>query len=292
MANTTIFDNFRKYCQIQGYDLIAENITDHNFERSPHWFKIQMLLKNLKSGYDWLFFLDCDCLFMDFTQKIEDWIDDNYDIILPSHSFCEDYSKTNQGLISSQMLIKDSNFSEKILEEIWESSDLKPEEIDTFDHEQRQMRISFLKPENLNKIKYIGDKSLNSYWYINNPHMHFAFPYLNEIIWEPGDFILHLTGYEPEPRTNLINQMSFFAGGKIAAWNREGGKIYFRPLEDLKDVRIVLLSPQKKEIINWDFKELAKSAIYFLILDETMDLSGFVLDAKSGGKKISSYTFL
>ena len=251
-----------------------------------------MLLKNLKTGYDWLFFLDCDCLFMDFTQKIEDWIDDNYDIILPSHSFCEDYSKTNQGLISSQMLIKDSNFSEKILEEIWESSDLKPEEIDTFDHEQRQMRISFLKPENLNKIKYIGDKSLNSYWYINNPHMHFVFPELNRRVWEPGDFILHLTGYETEPRTNLINQMSFFTGGKIVAWNRDREKIYFRPLEDLKDVKIVLLSQERKELINWDFNELANSDIYFLVIEENMDLTGFVLEAKSGGKKISSYTFL
>jgi hypothetical protein len=86
--------------------------------------------------------------------------------------------------------------------------------------------------------------------------------------------------------------MSFFAGGKIAAWNRQGGKIYFRPLEDLKDVSIVLMSPQKKQLINWDFKELTKSGIYFLIVDETMDLSGFVLNAKSGDEKISLYTFL
>ena len=292
MANTTIFDNFRKYCQIQGYDLISENITDYNFERAPQWFKIQMLLKNLKTGYDWIFFMDCDSLFMDFTQKIEDWIDPNYDIILPSHSFCDDYSKTNEGLISSQMIIKDSDLSEKILKEIWECPDLNPDEIDIFDHEQRQMRISFLKPHYSNKIKYVGDKSFNSSWYLNNPHMHFTFPVLNKRGWEPGDFILHLTGYETEPRTNLINQMSFFAGGKIVAWNREGGKIYFRPLENLKDVRIVLLTPQKKEVINWEFKELAKSVIYFLIVDETMDLSGFVLNAKSGDEKISLYTFL
>ena len=122
--------------------------------------------------------------------------------------------------------------------------------------------------------------------------MHFTFPVLNKRGWEPGDFILHLTGYEIEPRTDLINQMSFFVGGKIAAWNREGGKIYFRPLEDLKDVRIVLLSKEKKELINWNFEELAKSVIYFLIIEETMDLSGFVLDAKSGDEKISLHTFL
>ena len=292
MANTTIFDNFRKYCLIHGYDLISENITGYNFERAPQWFKIQMLLKNLKTGYDWLFFMDCDSLFMDFTQKIEDWIDPNYDIILPSHSFCEDYSKTNDGLISSQMIIKDSDFSKKILQEIWESPDLKPEEIDTFDHEQMQMRISFLKPQNADKIKYVGDKSFNSSWYVNNPHMHFTFPTLNKRGWEPGDFILHLTGYETEPRTNLINQMSFFVGGKIAAWIREGEKIYFRPLEDLKDVRIVLLSTEKKELINWNFEELQKSVIYFLIIEETMDLSGLVLDVKSGDKKISLHTFL
>ena len=236
--------------------------------------------------------MDCDSLFMDFTQKIEDWIDPNYDIILPSHSFCEDYSKTNDGLISSQMIIKDSDFSKKILQEIWESLDLKPEEIDTFDHEQRQMRISFLKPQNADKIKYVGDKSFNSSWYVNNPHMHFTFPTLNKRGWEPGDFILHLTGYETEPRTNLINQMSFFVGGKIAAWIREGEKIYFRPLEDLKDVRIVLLSTEKKELINWNFEELQKSVIYFLIIEETMDLSGLVLDVKSGDKKISLHTFL
>ena len=292
MANATIFDNFRKYCYIQGYDLISENISGYNFERPPQWFKIQMLLKNLKTGYDWLFFMDCDSLFMDFTQKIEDWIDPNYDIIIPSHSFCENKQKSNQGLISSQLIIKDSEFSEKILKEIWESADLNREEIESHDYEQKQMRVSFLKPENAGKIKYVGDKSLNSSWYVNNPHMHFVFPELNRRVWEPGDFILHLTGYETEPRTNLINQMSFFTGGKIVAWNRDREKIYFRPLEDLKDVKIVLLSQERKELINWGFNELANSVIYFLVIEENMDLTGFVLEAKSGEKKISSYTFL
>ena len=292
MANDTIFDNFRKYCTIQGYDLICENITDQNFEREPQWFKIQLLLKNLKTGYDWLFFMDCDSLFMDFTQKIEDWIDPKYDMILPSHSFCDDLVKTNEGLISSQWLIKDSDTSQALLREIWESIDVKPEEIDTFDHEQRQMRISFMKPHYRERVKYIGDKSFNSSWYVNNPHMHFTFPTMNKRVWEPGDFIIHLTGYPTEPRTQLINQMSSFAGGKLVSWNRQGGQIFFRSLEDLKEVRIMLLDPYKNEIVNWDFSEIANSITYFIMVDEKIDLREYVFVCESKGEKISLHTFI
>jgi hypothetical protein len=135
------------------------------------------------------------------------------------------------------------------------------------------------------------DRDLSTVLFLNDDFEggDFVFPELNRRVWEPGDFILHLTGYETEPRTNLINQMSFFTGGKIVAWNRDREKIYFRPLEDLKDVKIVLLSQERKELINWDFNELANSVIYFLVIEENMDLTGFVLEAKSGEKKISSY---
>lgn len=292
MANDTIFDNFRKYCLIHGYDLICENITDENFSREPQWFKIQLLLKNLKTGYDWLFFMDCDSLFMDFTRKIEDWIDPKFDFILPSHTLCDDVNKTNEGLCSSQWLIRNSDASQFLLREIWESSDIKNEDINTFDHEQKQMRLSLIKPYYKEKVKYIGNKSFSSSWYINNPHMNFAWPALNERVWQPGDFILHLTGYPTEPRTNLINQMSSFAGGKLVSWNRQEDKVFFKALDDFKEVRIMLLDKFKTEIINWNFVEVSKSINYFVIVPEKLDLADHVFICKSGEELISLYTFL
>ena len=91
LAQLTIESNFRRYCSIHNYSLWSDRMPD-DFERAPQWRKIKLMIELLElNEADWLFFVDCDCLFMNMAIKVESLIDDEFDIIVSRTSGAPDF---------------------------------------------------------------------------------------------------------------------------------------------------------------------------------------------------------
>ena len=62
------------------------------------------------------------------------------------------------------------------------------------------------------KIKIIDEKLLNRFWYVNNPFVVMHFNNINNNVWQPGDFIVHVVGYKTEDRIQLLSDLNYFSG--------------------------------------------------------------------------------
>lgn len=109
-----------KYCKEKGYDYYVD--TDDNkilsslAGKAVTWYKPLFILEVLDNySPDYILFLDADAIVSDFSYKIEDFIDENYDIICT-----EDYgpSKINAGVF----IFKNSEWTKKFLAEWWMGS--------------------------------------------------------------------------------------------------------------------------------------------------------------------------
>jgi hypothetical protein len=70
------------YCKRHGYDNIHYQSPPYLFPegRQDNWGRVHGILWHLRE-YDWIFYLDTDILIMNHDIKIEDYIDDNYNLI-------------------------------------------------------------------------------------------------------------------------------------------------------------------------------------------------------------------
>ena len=66
ISKVSIFDNFKEYCELHAYDLRYFKLKEVPMAAS--WFKIFYANKLLEeNNYDYVFFLDADCLFLNTT---------------------------------------------------------------------------------------------------------------------------------------------------------------------------------------------------------------------------------
>lgn len=115
----------KKYCEKYQYDYFVEKDTeelnkifrDENI--APQWYKVKLLkdLLDKSDEYDWILFLDADAIFSNENVKIEDFIDEQYNLILADDMAF--HSIVNTGVI----LVKNSEWSKKFLNDWWNSKD-------------------------------------------------------------------------------------------------------------------------------------------------------------------------
>jgi FkbM family methyltransferase len=296
MAEITIHDNFKKYCEIHGFDLHVDRMESRDEKRVPQWHKIKLLIDLLKKNKsDWFFFIDADCLFMNFSKDLSSFIDNDYILILPETEGAPDFELTGthgiNNLLSAQMLVKNSPKSLEFFEKVWEASEW-PEgmDINEFDHEMRQIRILVGMDEWKNSVKVLEQKSLNSFWYVNNPHMHIYFPNINQNGWYPGDFIVHVVGYPTQERVSILSQLSMFSGGKIYLKERTNSNVWIKPQVHLKDVVIDMYDRDGNFIVYWEFEEMNKNIYYYIIYEGDINNYLFIISTTSCGE-ISRFKF-
>lgn len=278
MAEITVFNNMREYCEIHGYTLHVDKQDSVDNNRSSQWQKILVSLNLLKSNkFKWIFFIDTDCLFMNTTVKLESLIDENYSFIVPSH-----YMKAidtpvinSQGtdcVITSQFFVKNDEFGISILEDIWEAKGWPGHiGINEFDHEGRQARITIGKPEFKDKVKVIEERKLNCFWYTNNPFAVVLNPQINEKCWKPGDFIVHVTGYPTNERIKLLSDLNYFRGGLLSNWKFDGDtKLKFSSLIKLDYIKISIFDTNNNNIINYTMSSLDTESGYILYVDSNL----------------------
>ena len=108
----------RKYCESKNYDYIIEK-NDEKInrlieDRSPTWGKPKIILEHL-DNYDYILFMDIDAIVCNFEINIEDFIDENYDLVAAKDD--SHHSLMNAGVL----LVKNSEWSKKFMEEWWDS---------------------------------------------------------------------------------------------------------------------------------------------------------------------------
>ncbi len=74
----------KQYCLYHNYDLhyFTENVDGVAKVEDKSYFARYPFIKKHLPNYDWIFWIDADCLVMNFYKKLEDYIDNNYVLIL------------------------------------------------------------------------------------------------------------------------------------------------------------------------------------------------------------------
>jgi hypothetical protein len=293
MAQVSVYRNIIQYCLLHNYDLYVDTQISERMDRHPAWNKIIACIEALPN-YDWIFFIDTDCLIMNHSIKLESLIDDNFSFIVPTHNISAldtpvINSLGNDCVISSQFLVKNNEIGLKILEDIWEAKEWpKGLDINTFDYEGRQVRLTIDKPEFKPHVKIIEEKLLNRFWYVNNPFIVNRNKTVNENVWEPGDFIVHVTNYKPNERVILLDRLNFFSGGLISCIVREKNKIIVSPLVELENVRIHILNTSRNILINFLFERMDYKLKYILYTNDDIDNQDVIINSYSNDILISS----
>ena len=184
----------KKYCSDKGYVYHVEKDTDkikgYIEDRAYTWAKPKLIAEVMqKYDCDYVLFLDMDAIVSDHTIRIEEFIDDHFDLVAT-----EDYSshsKMNAGVL----LFKNSEWSKNFLNDWWEAGDyLRGNDCPALGtnsnqegyyknglwHDQTCLTILYDRNSNIrNKIKIITNRSLNWREYNDNNFIFHAFGYGN-----------------------------------------------------------------------------------------------------------------
>ena len=127
-----------RYCKRHGYDNIHYqspfNLLPEG--RQDNWGRVHGILWHLRE-YDWLFYLDTDILIMNHDIKVEEFIDDNYNLIagpLPHEGH----------IMTSGMLIKNDKWAVEFFLDLYSQTNYITEEY----HSPPDKRSATGKPSN------------------------------------------------------------------------------------------------------------------------------------------------
>lgn len=169
--------NKHKYATKHGYSFLCECIPFDMTKPTP-WKKIEAIRRYLPN-YDYVFWTDADSLIMNDTIRLENFIEDNWDLIVT-----RDYNNLNTG----NFFIRNSNWSLKFLEKV----DAQEQFIQHPWWEQAAIiYLIDIDNENEKHINYISQRTINSY--IEN--------------YQEGDFIIHFAGYGRRNKLKLLQLM-------------------------------------------------------------------------------------
>lgn len=106
--------NFVEYCNIHSIDL---HISTKNTNKNLHWgWNKFNIIKQVISQYDWVFWIDIDCLFINKQKDIRELIDDSYSLIIGNNTivpcwYTEDSSYIENGVF----LLKNDSVGNEML---------------------------------------------------------------------------------------------------------------------------------------------------------------------------------
>ena len=238
---TNHFDDWAKipirnkqiYCDKHGYDLVTKRgLYKTNFgERHPSWHSVLLILETLeKTNVDWVFWSDIDALIMDQTVKLESFIENKYDIIIPDQGrgeYCGIKSKSC--LCCGHYFIKNTKWSKDFLRLLWRWPN---EEFEKYKEDSywEQCGMNYLYRENAMgfeehvKIEP-NNRAFNSFYFMNNKDEPMEFKEWGETwfrakksedlaeefgtAYNEGDFIIHFAGKHCAPhRKSLMEKYS------------------------------------------------------------------------------------
>lgn len=178
----------REYCKTHGYDFYCrtENIRT---DRAIGWEKIQIICDFIDK-YDYMLYVECDAAIVNHTIKLENLIDDNYDLTFGKVTNTKDHIQINSGVF----LIKCSKWSKQFFNRL-----NSQEVVSQYANEQECIikEINF-NEEILKHFKIVPLRFFNSYYHEWHP----------EDNYQHGDFILHLPGASNSYRQKVFTEIN------------------------------------------------------------------------------------
>lgn len=183
------------YAQRHGYDTFA--LTEGFKYPLKHigFQRLEYVVELLKTNnYDWIYVCGSDTMITNFTIKLEDLVDDEYDFII---------SVDCLNLNNDSFLVRNTPLAVKWLEHICA---LRETYADAKWYEQSAMIDTIDMMED--KIKIVPQRFFNSYDYWQypqdyQPHIDKRDILGNDGQWQPGDFLIHWPGLSLEKRIPL-----------------------------------------------------------------------------------------
>jgi hypothetical protein len=174
-------ENKMSYCKMHGYDFINCGESLDNSRPVP-WTKVLLILDVMKNKqYKWIFWTDADSLIMNKNKKLEEFIDDGYELII---------TKDLNAINSGQFFIKNSEWSNEFLHKVYSHEEF----INHHWWEQMGVITELQDANNLMHVKIMPQRTFNSYQGFNNL----------EVDYHPGDFIIHFPGTGAEKLSKLM----------------------------------------------------------------------------------------
>lgn len=178
---------YKEYSQIHGYDFYVKT-KGFNKLKSMGWPKIDVIIERIPF-YDWIFYVETDSLLMNQTIRLENLIDNNYDMIL-TETTRQDKIQVNTG----PMLVKCSEWSKDFLNGLLYKDKYWNDNM----HEQGAIN------EEINQKKWIRNHiSIRDLRFFNS----FAHEWHKENNFQIGDFICHGAGSSNDYRVKLFTYL-------------------------------------------------------------------------------------
>jgi hypothetical protein len=102
----------RAYCKRYDYDyILIDRFPGVPDKEEAAWLKILLTIEALKSGYEWVVYVDSDCEIRDWTPRIESLkMPEKYIYLVPGYS-----GFINSGVLIAECSIESIDFFEKVL---------------------------------------------------------------------------------------------------------------------------------------------------------------------------------
>lgn len=195
LANYTWNKNKKLYCERHGY--AGHNKTTGFSKDIPIGFeKIFLLLKlmNENPECEWFWWTGSDAMITNFSTKIEDKIDENYDMIIATDC---------NGLNADSILLKNSEWSRNYMQYIIDSI---PRYINHYFYEQQAMIESY--QNHPNNIKVVPQRYMNAYVNDLYPHQSVFDKLGTDGTWHKGDWFVHWPGTDLQMRLQLAQMFT------------------------------------------------------------------------------------
>lgn len=164
----------KNYCEINGYNYFVEKneIKIKISDRSWTWYKPRLINEVFEKypDTDYVLFLDIDAIFINNERKIEEFISDDFSILM-THDYGP--SLVNAGV----MLLKNDEFSKEFLKQWWDICNDYPQYKEGLWHDQTCIGLLHDKLGKPNEFKIIDNSDFNSRYYDKTKFIFHAFSY-------------------------------------------------------------------------------------------------------------------
>jgi hypothetical protein len=166
----------QKYCEDNGYEYFVEKngdkIKTKIGSRSWTWYKPHLIEEVFLThpNCDYILFMDIDAIFCNNSRKIEEFITDDFSILMT-----EDYgpSLVNAGV----MLLKNDEFSKKFIRDWWDICEEFPQYKEGLWHDQTCIGLLHNKLNSPKEFKIINNFDFNARAYNKDRFIFHAFSY-------------------------------------------------------------------------------------------------------------------
>lgn len=179
-----------EYAKIHEYDYYFQD-SGFNTNLKIGWERYTITLEKF-SDYKWIFYVDADATIMNHTIRLENIVDDNYDIMVARNSISKDWNGINTGVI----FFKNSQWTKDFLNFLLTKTHLH----NIWGFEQSALIEAYTNNEMdcQKHIKVTKNRLFNSYahqWYVEDN-------------FRVGDFVCHAAGSSNQFREKLFTELN------------------------------------------------------------------------------------